>query len=248
MKFDELISPWSYTQFMTAFQQGDCFVIRGTPDKFKSLVTFQEIESRINDGCNWNHPLYIINPEGRRDAPVYTGMVWSKAALRKKEVLNKLSNGHSFMMTNLSQLNPRISSLIDAIEEALSAYSLHGDLHLYVSPRKGSTAYNAHRDYPQHKIYLQVIGKTDWVIYNHTDEVSETQHAFARDEIDGKLTEAAQFVLEPGDLLYMPPAVFHSAGDIDGGRVSLSLPFSPGENRQRMDRTYIPFEKLFQQA
>lgn len=246
MTFNELISPWTRDRFMDHFEKGDCFVIRGCPDKFQGLITLEEIEARINDGCNWNAPLYVINDQGSRSTPVAKGFPWSTTALKKREVLEDLSNGHSFMMTNLSQINPRISALIDGIEEALADHALAGDLHLYVSPRAGSTAYNAHRDFPQHKIYLQVMGKTDWTIFNHTDEVAATQHAFNEKEIDGKLTEAANFVLESGDLLYMPPAVFHRVLGIGGGRVSLSLPFTPAKNRPRMDRTYIPFTRLFQ--
>ena len=246
MTFEELISPWTQTQFMSLFKKGDCFVIRGDADKFKNIITLQEIEARINDGCNWNHPLNIISPEGTRSAPVAKGIAWTNTALKKQEVLEKLSNGHSFMMTNLSQINPRVSALLNGIEDTLSEYSLHGDLHLYVSPRKGSTAYNAHRDYPQHKIYLQVIGKTDWVIFNHTEEVPATTHSYGKDELEGKLSESTRFVLEPGDLLYMPPAVFHSVSDVDGGRVSFSLPLAPIKGSPQMDRTYIPFEKLFQ--
>lgn len=248
MDFDELISPWTRDQFLSHFKKGDCFVIRGNPEKFQDLITLQEIEARINDGCNWNSPLNIISHQGTRSAPVVKGIPWSNTALRKREVLDKLADGHSFMMTNLSQINPRISVMIDGIEDALSDYGLHGDLHLYVSPREGSTAYNAHRDYPQHKMYLQVMGSTKWSIYNHTDAVLADQSAFSKEDIEGKLIEAARFVLEPGDLLYMPPAVFHSVLGVGGGRVSLSLPFAPSKNRTRMDRTYIPFVDLFHPA
>ena len=248
MTFDELISPWTRDRFVAHLENGDCFVIRGHPDKFRGLITLEEIEARINDGCNWNAPLYIINDQGSRSAPVAKGFPWSNTALKKKEVLEDLSAGRSFMMTNLSQINPRISALIDGIEEALADYALAGDLHLYVSPRAGATAYNAHRDYPQHKIYVQVLGKTNWTIFNHTGEVAATQHALSEKEADGKLIEAANFELESGDLLYMPPAVFHRVLGVGGGRVSLSLPFSPAKDRPRMDRTYIPFARLFQAA
>ena len=61
MTFDQLISPWTRDRFMAHFEKGDCFVIRGHAEKFRGLITLEEIEARINDGCNWNAPLYVIN-------------------------------------------------------------------------------------------------------------------------------------------------------------------------------------------
>jgi len=51
----------------------------------------------------------------------------------------------------------------------------------------------------------------------------------------------------PGDLFYMPPAVFHKIRNTGGPRVSLSIPVSPAGGK-RMDRTYIPFERLFHEG
>ena len=54
-------------------------------------------------------------------------------------------------------------------------------------------------------------------------------------------------MLEPGDLLYMPPDTFHKVRNEDGPRVSFSIPFViHKENIQRMDRTHIPFKEIFE--
>jgi len=243
MNFDTLVSPLGREAFMERYRAGDCFVIRGDADKFSSLITLADIEHRLNDGCNLNQPPQIII-DGRRQTLMDSKLAWSPGAVRKAEVMDFLDNGHSFMMTNLSQINPAIAALIDGIENGLAEDDMRADLHLYVSPRGEASAYNAHRDYPQHKIYLQIIGSTEWRIYNHSPDLPGETRALQAEDESRYLEEAACFELHPGDMFYMPPAVFHKIRNTGGPRVSLSIPMAPSAN-PRMDRTFIPFERIF---
>ncbi|MDZ7841896.1 MAG: cupin domain-containing protein [Gammaproteobacteria bacterium] len=246
MDFDNLISPLDRSEFMTRYRAGDCFVIRGDQEKFSQLISLADIERRLNDGCNLNQPPQIIM-DGLRQPLMDSKVAWSSTAAKKTEILRRLETGHSFMMTNLSQINPAISVLIDGIEEALAVDDMRADLHLYVSTRGSATAYNAHRDYPQHKIYLQVIGITEWHVYHHSPDLGNDIRAVDAENESDYLEEAACFELNPGDLFYMPPAVFHKIRNTGGPRVSLSIPIAPAGGK-RMDRTYIPFERLFREG
>ncbi len=243
MDFKSLIAPLTPEKFEERFANGSSFVIRGTPDKFSGLISLEDIERRLNDGCNLNSPPYIIKNGDRQDL-ADVNIAWTKLSLRKKEFLQHLRKGNSFMMTNLSQINPGVASLIDTIEDGLLVKNMRADLHLYISTRGNASAYDAHRDYPQHKIYLQVIGNTDWHVYNHKHDLPhEIRHLNLSDE-KKHLEEVAFFTLEPGDLFYMPPAVFHKVANSGGPRVSLSIPVAPDAG-PRMDRTYIPFAEIF---
>jgi ribosomal protein L16 Arg81 hydroxylase len=243
MDFDTLIAPLSRDEFMSRYRRGDCFVIRGTPEKFLHLISLEDIEHRLNDGCNLNHPPQIIE-DGSRRPLMHSKVAWSSIAVDKGAFLDRLRNGKSFMMPNLSQINPRVAALIDGIENAL-ADDMRADLHLYVSSRAAASAYNAHRDYPQHKIYLQVMGTTEWRVYHHEPDLDDEVRAVKTGEEERYLEEAACFSLEPGDLFYMPPAVFHKIRNSGGPRVSFSIPIVPAGG-QRMDRTYIPFKEIFE--
>ena len=59
------------------------------------------------------------------------------------------------------------------------------------------------------------------------------------------LHPVSEFTLKQGDLLYMPPATFHKVGSFSGPRVSISIPFFVNHNAKRMDRSRIPFQKVF---
>jgi ribosomal protein L16 Arg81 hydroxylase len=245
MNFNTLIKPLSKKIFMEKFNQGTCFVIRGESDKFQGLITLEEIEARLNDGCNLASPVEIIH-DGKRQPLVDFSCAWSKIAVKKKDVLLSILGKRSFMMPNSSQINTSVAALIDGIEDQFKKQHIRADLHLYVSPAGGASAYNAHRDYPQHKLYLQVIGSTDWTIYSHDPKLPDDVVAISSGKINNKLKVAGEFRLNPGDLFYMPPSVFHRIANTGGPRVSLSIPFIASKKQKAMDRTFIPFKQIFE--
>ncbi len=246
MEFSDLTAPITPAEFLGRYRKGVCFFVRGKPAKFRDLVTLQEIEDRLNEGCNLSTPMQIIK-DGQRHALVNWNHRWSPLALRKKQIKEFIETGHSFMMMNMSQINPRVARLLDAIEAAFSDDDLHADLHIYVSTTRAASAYNAHRDYPQHKIYLQVLGHTQWCLYEAIAKLPPEVVAIPEAEEDQKLHEVARFTLKPGDLFYMPPGVFHKIRNVGGPRVSFSIPCSPGgEGTERVDRTFIPFKAIFE--
>jgi len=233
-------------EFKDRYRRGVCFFVRGTPNKFVDLITLQEIEDRLNEGCNISAPVQIIQ-DGVRKPLVSENHYWSPRALRKTEIKKLIEERRSFLMVNMSQINPRVAQLLDGIEAFFREDGLHADLHLYVSTTRAATAYNAHRDYPQHKIYLQVIGRTEWRLYEPVRELPADTVAVPEQEEAGTLREIAAFTLNPGDLFYMPPAVFHKIRNLGGPRVSFSIPCAPGRpDTQYMDRAHIPFRAIFE--
>ena len=246
MDFAQLIAPMAIDDFRDRYRRGVCFFVRGAPDKFSDLITLQEIEDRLNEGCNINSPVQIIQ-DGVRRPLTSDHHYWSPKAIKKGEIKQLIEQRRSFLMVNMSQINPRVAQLLDSIEAFFRDDRLHADLHLYVSTTRSATAYNAHRDQPQHKIYLQVIGRTEWRLYEPTVALPADTVAIPANEEAATLREIAQFTLNPGDLFYMPPAVFHKIRNLGGPRVSFSIPCAPGrEHTQYMDRTHIPFKAIFQ--
>lgn len=222
-------------------------LIRGESNRFADLISLEEIELRLNDGCNNLTPVQVIG-SGRRAEILDRQLAWSTAATRKSELLQLLRDKHSFLMMNMSQINPRIAALVDSIEAAFPQDSVHADLHLYVSARSDGSGYDAHRDFPQHKLYLQAIGSTRWQVFETIGEMSADVRSVNAEDEASYLKLAREFDLNPGDAFYMPPAVFHKVRNLEGPRISLSIPFANITDKAvpRMDRTYIPFKELFE--
>ncbi|MDX1514263.1 MAG: cupin domain-containing protein [Gammaproteobacteria bacterium] len=248
MKFSEMLAPMSEVEFARRVMAGETFFIEGSESKFEGLISLEEIEQRLNDGCNTAMPVHIIR-DGQRIPLLDEPVLWSGKATRKREIGNLIANGHSFMMTNMSQMNARVSSLMDSIEGFFE--NAHADLHLYVSPGAGSTGYLAHRDRPQHKIYLQIIGSSTWWIYAHSASLPDDVGAVPIEQENDLLRQKMHFKLTPGDLLYMPPNVFHKVRSEAGPRVSFSIPIiflDRSADTVRMDRTHIPLSDIMTRA
>jgi len=248
MDFLTLIRPLSETEFATKVEGRETFVMQGHGRRnFGDLLSLDEIENALNNGCNVNLPIQIIG-NGVRQSYVDRSVAWSPFSLRKAEIKLLLESGHSFLMANASQINPKVAALIDAVEARFKG--ARADLHLYVSPTSDSTGYDAHRDFPQHKLYLQVIGNTSWQIFDHSAELPQQMTSVNEADEGRYLTKIMDFSLRPGDVLYMPPARFHKVRNHHGPRVSFSIPFVVNLDGKagRMDRTHIPLRAMFETA
>ncbi len=249
MDFSTLIKPLSMNEFTAKVSANESFLMLGEGKRdFTDLLSLAEIETALNNGCNISNPMQIVTGNGERSYFVDQNVCWSLAALKKKKITNLLESGHSFVMMNMSQINKAVAELIDTIEKSLDY--CHADLHLYISPINDSTGYMAHRDRPQHKIYLQVIGNTSWKIFSHNDDLPDDHISITEEGESKYLTEIMNFTMMPGDVLYMPPGQVHKVRNHSGPRVSFSIPiFMDSKNtKQRMDRSHIPFQALFENA
>lgn len=218
-------------------------LVRNTPI-FQTLLTLEQVEARLNDACGSSMNLFVIGENGSklpREA-VYAAQReggWTREFVKKSEVKRFLAEGKSFVMHNMAHVTPEVGRFVASIEQAFPKH--HCDLHIYVSPSGSSTAYNVHRDFPQHKIYLQLLGTTRWTVYRGTSDarsmtVERAEQTLERD-FEARIT--------PGSVLYLPPGVFHRATN-DGPRVSLSFPFHPHPTALPVDRTHIPLGKMFE--
>ena len=243
MKFIDLIKPLELEEFLEKFNNKETFVIKGNQRKFTDLITLDEIENVVNNGCNFSTPIEIIEGGGRKFY-IQKDIPWTQFATQKSAIKKLLENKHSFLMRNQSQINSKVASLITSIEDT---FNFAADLHLYVSPVTSGSGYNAHRDRPQHKIYLQVFGKTNWIIFNHEKGLPENINALKEEDEIKYLKESMTIELKPGDMLYMPPDTFHKVRNHNEPRISFSIPFNKVEEKfKKMDRTHIPFKQIFE--
>ncbi|HSC88527.1 MAG TPA: cupin domain-containing protein [Polyangiaceae bacterium] len=218
-------------------------VPQGGVNPLEGLVTLEELEVRLNDGCASMTNLAVIGPDGgklprERLYHRQVGPCWTPEFLRKREVAQHLANGASFVLHNMTHVNPRVAQLISDIETEFPDFA--ADAHLYVSPRPGATGYRVHKDEPQHKLYFQVFGSTQWTVYKG----QHAQRALSADEARTHLTVDFEAELPPGSVLYMPPGVFHKATNPTGPRLSLSVPIAPRLGAQAVDRHHIPLVRL----
>ena len=241
---EAILQPMTTDDLKTHFDEGRCLVLEGTANKFLALVTPEDIERRLNDGANASTFPQVIK-DGSRGASTDGNCAWAPASLNKLQLLQDIQDGYSFMMANSSQVSRGLAAICDEIESFFGDGGVHADVHLYVSMNDQGNSYNAHRDRPQHKILLQAYGDANWQLFEPKDELPDNVQAIPPESQDEHLKLVSEFTLTQGDMLYMPPGTFHRVTSVPGPRISVSIPFYQIQDASRMDRTYIPFARLF---
>lgn len=247
MNLAALLEPLTVEQLIDDYFGVRAFVRLRADSRFASLLTLEQLETRLNDGTASLTQLAVIGSDGRKLPPEavfvqQTGKAWAPQFLRKRRLLELLEAGHSCVLHNMSQLTPPIGALVASVEDAFPGYQ--ADVHVYFSPAAGCTAFEVHRDQPQHKVYLQLHGTTHWTVYAGMDPAV----AMSVEEAAARLTVDFEVTLTPGSVLYLPPAVFHRVESRDGARVSLSIPFSESPLSLKVDRTHVPLAAMMRRA
>ena len=242
--FEAALNPVSFDDLYEHYTQQKCLVIEGYKEKFSDLVSLDDIERRLNDGCNASNFPQIIKG-GERQTFINNQTPWAEACLDKARINHALKEGNSLMLSNCSQISPGIAQFCDALEAHFEKDSIHADAHLYISTNEQGSSYFAHRDRPQHKILLQAIGEANWQLFEPIKKIDENVVAIPENEQDSYLKVVSEFTLKQGDLLYMPVGVFHRVQSVPGPRVSISIPFYSMPQGSKMDRSNIPFKQLF---
>ncbi len=212
------------------------------------LLSLEEVETRLNDGCATLTNLSVIAQTGNKlphDALYHrqAGPSWAPEFLKKSALHQLLAQDHSFVMHNMTHITPRVAELVADIESHFPDFA--ADVHLYVSPRKGATGYRAHKDEPQHKIYLQIVGSTSWRVFSGT----HAKKALTEEETREHLKVNFEATLTPGSVLYMPPGVFHQASNPEGPRLSVSIPIAPrNAGVVPVDRHHVPLAQLMRSS
>ena len=244
MHVEKLLEPIALSQFKEQFLGKKPCVLLRKSNPFDELVTLEEVEARLNDSCATQTNLGVIDGSGKKlprsELYAEASGQWVASSLRKRYVLKLLGEGRSIVLHNMSQINRSVAALCASIEQELDGF--HADLHIYVSPRAKATSFDVHRDRPQHKLYLQLIGTSRWTLYAGQHQAM----AMSPERAQRELTIVFQGLLTPGSVLYMPPDTFHHVDNPAGPRLSLSIPFHQDPRALAVDRTHIPLRDFFE--
>ena len=221
----DILDPISPKIFFTEYWNKKHLIIRR--NKFKNLFTWHDFNEYMNKYPNMKG-LQILDYRKEDDGR------WCLDKVRKGELkLPMLSrqkiydlwkeDGKSFVLP-FSEYQKK--DLVDICFE-FEKYFDKGQANIYCSPKSGSKSFPAHADNTENFLF-HTEGKQKWTIYKE----------FAPDKAKTILEE---FVLEAGDLLYIPQFQFHKV-DTLGPRIMISIHFKNKE-RQSLNKFKVTKEK-----
>ena len=216
---DEILDPISPKLFFKEYWNKKHLVIRR--NKFKNLYTWQDFDKYLNQYPGIKG-LQIVDQHPDHEKwcldKVRTGKL-KLPMLTKQQVYNEWLKGKTFVIPFAEYQK---KELVDICFE-LERYFDIGQSNVYCSPRADSKSFPAHSDQTENFLF-HTEGKVKWTLYKE----------FAPNKPKEILEE---FVLEAGDLLYIPQYQFHKVDTI-GPRILISIHFH-NKPRQSKDNFQI---------
>ena len=205
---EDILDPISPKVFFTEYWNKKHLVIRR--NKFKNLFTWVDFNKYLNqypDMKGLQILNYRLDGDGRWCLDkVRKGKL--KLPMLNKETLHKLwKDGKSFVLPFAEYQK---KELVDICHE-FERYFQKGQCNVYASPRANSKSFPAHADQTENFLF-HTEGRVKWTIYKE----------FAPNKPKEILEE---FILEAGDLLYIPQYQFHKVDTI-GPRILISVHFA----------------------
>ena len=212
MKIPELMK-MSMDEFIELREKKEWVVVKGNGPRFKDYFSWKEADNYLNSyGLNGHFrmpQLQIIHPQGK--------YCHKKAQykLQKREIFDHWKQGNSFVLTLSEFLNKQLWNQCEDFEEFFG----RGQANIYMSSRKDAKCFPTHADTTENFLF-HVRGTVRWYIYNETEYDCKPHEATVDKVID----------LEEGDLLWLPPKLYHRVETL-GPRISISFHFHPPEKQ-----------------
>ena len=210
MKFEELIRAVGVDNFYEKYKGKRHFVIKSKTPRFKNYFSWHEFDNylnQINIGT-WDRTpqLQIVTDKGR----------WCKKKdpnpKTREEIYDLWNTGSSFILTLSEFLN---ETMWNQCKEFEKHYGV-GQANIYCSKMKDAKVFPIHADSTDNFLF-HVRGNVKWFIYNefhHQGTPYRPQSATLKES----------FILEEGDLLYIPKGLYHRVETL-GPRISISFHF-----------------------
>ena len=216
----DILDPISPKIFFTEYWNKKHLVIRR--NKFKDLFTWNDFNKCMNlypDIRGLQILNYRKDGDGRWCLDKVRNGKWKLPMLKKDQIYKLWEEVKSFILPFAEYQNKELVDICSEFER----YFEQGQSNIYCSPKANSKSFSAHADNTENFLF-HTEGKVKWTIYKE----------FAPSKPKEILEE---FILEAGDLLYIPQYQYHKVDTI-GPRILISVHFR-NKDKQSLDNFNI---------
>jgi len=211
---EQILEPVGVANFFKNYWGKKHLIIRR--NKFKDLFTWNDFNNYLN---RYPHVkgLQIIDyrkeGDGRWCLDKVRNNKLQEILLSKKEMYKQWTNEDRTFVIPFVEYEKK--TLVDICFE-FEKYFGHGQANVYASPKANSKSFPAHADGTENFLF-HTEGKTKWTVYKEFAPAKPNEIA-------------EEFILEPGDLLYIPQYQYHKVDTI-GPRILISIHFKNKPNQ-----------------
>ncbi|MFK7791518.1 MAG: cupin domain-containing protein [Devosiaceae bacterium] len=204
LDFDWAVAPLTREAFFNdSFEKKHVVIHRNQPDYYSQLLNLDDID-RVVSTMGLSVPeVNVVRADANITAEDFAYESGFVDAVRVNQLF---ADGATIILSGLQERLPSLARFCRALENVFSARI---QTNIYLTPAN-SQGFKAHYD-GHDVLVLQVEGTKEWRIYDHPVELplSRTQSFKPDDMPVGELTDS--FVLEPGDMCYVPRGLTHDA-------------------------------------
>lgn len=204
-----LFAPLALEEFQEDYyEQRACLIKRGQPEYYSKLVSLADLDDVLGNG-HLRHPK--ISMARAAEDVLVADFTYRGRMVDPVSAAHLVDDGATLVFPHLHERIPELKSLTSQLRQFFSSPM---QTNVYFTP-PNSRGFHPHWD--THDVFiLQVFGSKAWKIYDTKIELPLVGQKFKLDNEDHQPGEVSQeFVLEAGDLLYIPRGLMHSADSLD---------------------------------
>lgn len=201
--FGYMLNPVSTDEFFDRHHEKKALIVkRDEPGRFLDLLSIKRIDDIVSSGLLDNGPLDMT----RADPPVGPGdYTFDNGNIDRGAVARQYQRGATLILPQLHFSDPVLANFCRALEAQLSC---HVQTNIYLTP-PDAQGFRTH--YDDHDVFvLQIEGSKAWRLYDTPVENPYRGEGYqsGAHEIGDPVEE---FVLEPGEIAYVPRGLMHDA-------------------------------------
>ena len=203
MKLAELIQPLSTPEFFSSYWEKKPLVLsRQSSDTYRELLSLDDVDRALTEMGSRYPDISLATGEKVTSAAEFT---FADGSIDPVAVFKLFSKGTSIVLSNMQRKLPKLTALCRSLT---AETSIPFQTNLYLTPPR-SQGFRLH--YDTHDVFiLQIAGSKNWRIYDSPVELPARGRGYsAYKQEPGALSD--KFVLQQGDLLYMPRGWYHEA-------------------------------------
>ena len=203
--FEALIHPLTLDDFNSQYyEKKHAHIKTNNASRFSDLISFEKLDEIVGMYGLTAPDITVVNSRNDVSKDQY---IWKGDLIDPVKVAGLFAKGATVIFNSLQDQIEPLRQLCSGMSEDLQ---LKNQTNIYLTP-PDSQGFNAHWD--THDVFvLQVEGSKNWKIYKESFELplEESKYKFEKDCIEAS-NVVDEFVLEQGDILYIPRGVMHSA-------------------------------------
>lgn len=208
--------------FKEYWEKKPFFIKRNNAEYYKSVLNLQTLNEVFASRIFRENDMRIFNDGEKKEFHEFS----KRNKVNGNVVLKEFEKGSTIIFENLDRNHLPLAKLIRNIEN-----ELHIDLrtNIYLTPAE-STGFKAHWD-THCVLIMQVHGSKQWEIYDNPVALPNENQKHTQ-EVGEKANHLSSFLMEEGDIAYIPRGFVHSASAQDQASLHVTLGLRPRTTKE----------------